>query len=467
MGVKVEKISGKKRIFMMSVLLFGAFTALLAETFLNNALPTIMTAFKVNQSTAQWLTTSYLLVVGLMIPMSAWIFDSFNLKQNFLMMISVFFVGSMICVLAPNFTVLLSGRIIQAVAAGGLMPFIQNLILMMFPPEKRGMAMGITGLVIGFGPAVGPTVSGLLLKYSGWQMLFVILSAVSAIVGILAIFTVKNITVPKQSTTDIISFLESIFGFGLILYALSEVGNTGKVTLTLAVLFVLGVGIMYLFCKRQLKMTDPLLDLRVFKNLKFDLCTILSMISNIAMVGIELVLPLYLQTTRGETALTSGLIMMPGAFIMIICNPISGILYDKMGIKKLSLFGFGMLVVGTLPMLLFNTQTGLITICVCYALRMVGISFTMMTTFTAGINLIDPQLTAHANAASSTVRQIGGSFGTAAAMLVVALASTVNTSSKGVALEMGFHWSFILMLLFAVIGFGSSFFLPTSQEENK
>ncbi len=152
---------------------------------------------------------------------------------------------------------------------------------------------------------------------------------------------------------------------------------------------------------------------------------------------------------------------------MIICNPISGILYDKMGIKKLSLFGFGMLVVGTLPMLLFNTQTGLITICVCYALRMVGISFTMMTTFTAGINLIDPQLTAHANAASSTVRQIGGSFGTAAAMLVVALASTVNTSSKGVALEMGFHWSFILMLLFAVIGFGSSFFLLTSQEENK
>ncbi|WP_416274115.1 MFS transporter [Ligilactobacillus acidipiscis] len=119
MGVKVEKISGKKRIFMMSVLLFGAFTALLAETFLNNALPTIMTAFEVNQSTAQWLTTSYLLVVGLMIPMSAWIFDSFNLKQNFLMMISVFFVGSMICVFAPNFTVLLSGRIIQAIAAGG------------------------------------------------------------------------------------------------------------------------------------------------------------------------------------------------------------------------------------------------------------------------------------------------------------------------------------------------------------
>lgn len=468
MGTKIKKVTGKTRSLMMAVLLFGAFVALLAETFLNNALPTIMQAFEVDQSSAQWLTTSYLLVVGLMIPMSAWIFDSFNLRRNFLTMIAIFFIGSLICVFAPNFPVLLCGRIIEAVAAGGLMPFIQNVILMMFPPEKRGMAMGITGLVIGFGPAIGPTFSGLLLKYSSWQMLFVILSAISGIVGICAIFTVKNITTPKQSTKDVISFLESIFGFGLILYALSEIGNTGKITWTLGILFVLGLIVIYLFCHRQLKMDEPLLDIRVFKNWRFDLCTILSMISNIAMVGIELVLPLYLQTTRGETPLASGLVMMPGALIMIVCNPVSGILYDKMGIKKLSLFGFLMLLLGSLPMLVFNTQTSLFVIGLCYALRMVGISFTMMTTFTASINFIGPKLTAHANAVSSTVRQVGGSFGTAIAMLVIVLASAVKSSaSKGVALETGFHWGFILMLIFAIIGFVSSFFLPTAKEENK
>lgn len=463
----IKSISGKKRTLMMTVLLFGAFVALLAETFLNNALPSIMKSFGVSQSTAQWLTTAYLLVVGLMIPISAWIFESFSLKQNYLTMIGIFFVGSIICIFAPNFYVLLAGRIIEAVAAGGLMPFIQNVILMMFPPEKRGLAMGITGFVVGFGPAVGPTISGLILKYAEWQMLFVILSIASGIVGILALFTIQNITTAHMSSTDGISFLESIFGFGLILYALSEVGNTGKITLTLVLVFIVGLVIIGLFCYRQLHMAEPLLDIRVFKNFRFDLCTLLSTISNISMVGIELVLPLYLQTTRAESALTSGLVMMPGALVMIICNPVSGDLYDRLGIKKLSLFGFIMLLIGTLPMLLFNTETSLVLISVCYALRMIGISFTMMTTFTAGINEVQTDMTAHANGALSTVRQIGGSLGTALAMLVVTLGASGIAGSKAVKLENGYHLGFILMLIFAIIGFVCSFALPSAKNEHK
>lgn len=467
MEKEIKSISGKKRTIMMTVLLFGAFVALLAETFLNNALPSIMKSFGVSQSTAQWLTTAYLLVVGLMIPISAWIFESFSLKQNYLTMIGIFFVGSVICIFAPNFYVLLAGRIIEAIAAGGLMPFIQNVILMMFPPEKRGLAMGITGFVVGFGPAVGPTISGLILKYAEWQMLFVILSITSGIVGVLALFSIQNITAAHLSSTDVVSFLESILGFGLILYALSEIGNTGKITLTLVLVFVIGLVIIGLFCYRQLHMAEPLLDIRVFKNLKFDLCTLLSTISNVAMVGIELVLPLYLQTTRGESALTSGLVMMPGALIMIVCNPLSGDLYDKLGIKKLSLFGFIMLLLGTLPMLTFNTKTSLVLISICYGLRMVGISFTMMTTFTAGINEVQPDLTAHANAALSTVRQIGGSLGTALAMLVVTLGASGIAGSKALRLENGYHLGFILMLVFAIIGFICSFFLPSAKEEQK
>ena len=449
---------------MMAVLLFGAFVSLLAETFLNNALPTIMTVFKVNQSTAQWLTTSYLLVVGLMIPMSAWIFESFNLRQNFLTMMLIFLAGSFICVFAPNFPVLLLGRIIEAVAAGSLMPFIQNVILIMFPPEKRGMAMGITGLVIGFGPAVGPTISGLILKYADWQMLFIILSIASGMVAIFATFCIQNITEPHRNTTDLMSFIESIAGFGLILYSLSDIGNTGKVTITIATFFTIGLLIILLFCRRQLHMKKPLLNIRVFQNLKFDLCTLLSTISNISMVGIELVLPLYLQTTRAESALTSGLVMMPGALLMIICNPISGVLFDKFGIQKLSLFGFTMLLLGTFPMTVFNSNTSLALISLCYALRMVGISFTMMTTFTAGINVVEPQMTAHANAVSSTVRQIGGSLGTALSMLVISLCASGACNTKTANLTVGYRWGFVLMLTFAIIGFLGSLFLSEKEK---
>ena len=459
-----QAISTKKRTVMMIVLLAGAFVALLAETFLNNAIPTIMSAFQVTQSSAQWLTTAYLLVVGLMIPLSAWIFESFNLRQNYLTMIGIFFIGSLICVFAPNFGILLTGRIIEAVAAGGLMPFIQNVILMMFPPEKRGMAMGITGLVIGFGPAIGPTISGVILQYSHWQMLFIILSALSALIGVVAIFTIGNLHVPNKQTTDMLSFLESIIGFGLLLYALSEVGNTGKVTPLLAVLFIIGLVTIYLFGRRQLQLPQPLLDIRVFKNIQFDICTLLSMISNIAMVSVELVLPLYIQTTRDETALTSGLIMMPGAIVMMICNPVSGILYDKLGIKKLSLFGFGMLILGTFPMLMFDTTTSLLVIGISYAVRMVGISFTMMTTFTAAINAVQSDLTAHANAASSTLRQVGGSFGTAISMLIVTLTITLQSHMPHqIALEHGFYWAFILMIGFALIGLLASLFLPAKK----
>ena len=460
----IKNISSKKRTLMMAVLLFGAFVSLLAETFLNNALPTIMTVFKVNQSTAQWLTTSYLLVVGLMIPMSAWIFESFNLRQNFLTMMLIFLAGSFICVFAPNFPVLLLGRIIEAVAAGSLMPFIQNVILLMFPPEKRGVAMGITGLVIGFGPAVGPTISGLILKYADWQMLFIILSITSGMVAICAVFCMQNITKPHRNTTDLISFIESIAGFGLILYSLSDIGNTGKVTITIAAFFTIGLLIMLLFCRRQLHMKKPLLNIRVFQNLKFDLCTLLSTISNISMVGIELVLPLYLQTTRAESALTSGLVMMPGALLMIICNPVSGVLFDKFGIKKLSLFGFTMLLLGTFPMTVFNSKTSLALISLCYALRMVGISFTMMTTFTAGINVVEPQMTAHANAGSSTVRQIGGSLGTALSMLVISLCASGASNAKTANLTVGYRWGFVLMLTFAIIGFLGSLFLSEKEK---
>jgi MFS family permease len=201
-----KKISKSSRNSMMIVLLFGSFVALLAETFLNNAIPTIMNSLNVSQTTAQWLTTAYLLVVGLMIPISAWIFESFQLKSSYLTMMSIFLIGSLICLIAPNFECLLLGRLIEAVAAGSLMPFTQNVILLLFPKEQRGMAMGITGLIIGFCPAIGPTISGLILKYFSWRMLFLTLSIASLLVMVAAISVVKNITIPKSRVTDFVFF---------------------------------------------------------------------------------------------------------------------------------------------------------------------------------------------------------------------------------------------------------------------
>lgn len=456
----------KNRNLMMAILLAGAFIALLAETFLNNGLITIMEAFNVNQATAQWLSTGYLLIVGVMIPLSAWIFNRFKTKSSYLSMLIIFIVGSIICIFANNFYVLLCGRMIEAIAAGAMMPFIQNVILSLFKPEQRGLALGITGLVVAFGPAIGPTISGLILKFFNWRMLFIVLAVTSILIFLCALFKFPTINQPKPIKLDWLSFFESIIGFGIILFVFSEIGNTGKITLIQVISFIVGVVILFLFGQRQLQLSTPLLNLRVFTSKQFNLDTILSTLSNIAMVGVELVLPMYLQTTRQETALTAGLIMMPGAIIMGVFNPISGSLYDKFGIKKLSITGFFILLLGTIPMIFFNESTSTLMITFSYTLRMIGIALTMMTTFTDGINALSSDNTAYGNAAASTVRQIGGSLGTAISMMLVSL-GTIISANSGVAAklasEFGYHLAFYLMIGIAILGIILSFLISDKK----
>lgn len=455
--------SGRSRGLMMGTLLLGAFLALMAETFLNNALPTIMADFHVSQSTAQWLSTAYLLVVGLMIPISAWVFSNFTSKSIYITMISIFLAGSLICIFsAGHFPLLLTGRIVQAVAAGSLMPFIQNVMLLLFPPEKRGLALGVTGLVVALGPTVGPTLSGFILEHWSWRALFITLAAVCVIILIASLRFVYTVNTPRRTKIDVMSIICSCLGFGLLLYSLSSIGDSGRVSLTDGLLLVVGILAIALFCRRQFALDDPLVNLRVFSSGTFNLTTLLSTLSNIAMVGIELVLPLYLQNTRGSSALTSGLVMLPGAIVMGVCNPLSGALYDRIGVRKISLIGYTVLLVGTIPMLWFGQSTSLVEIASCYALRMVGIAFVMMTTFTEGINALPDRYTAHGNAAASTIRQIGGSLGTAAAMMIVTLGTSQAMSAGyrgGQAMENGYHWAFVFMVVVALIGLAASFAL--------
>ncbi|AYF93081.1 DHA2 family efflux MFS transporter permease subunit [Apilactobacillus bombintestini] len=447
---------------MMAVILFGAFMALLAETLFNNALTNIMHSFSINQSTVQWLSTGYLLVVGLMIPISSWVFNNFKTKYNYLFMITLFLLGSVIGWMAPSFGILLVGRLIQAIAAGLLMPFIQNVILLLFPPEKRGLALGITGLVIALGPTVGPTLSGIILQYFGWRDLFALLSIISAIVLVVGIFFTENINEIKKSKLDFVSLLFSIVGFGGLLYAFSEIGNTGHLDVLISVIGLIGIAAIAGFVYCQNHLDQPMINMSIFKSHNFNLTTLLSTLSNIAMVGIELIMPLYLQNSRMVSALVAGLVMMPGAILMGICNPISGGLYDKLGVRKVSILGFAFILVGSIPMVFFNASSNLAVIIISYALRMVGVALVMMNTFTDGINSLDSRYETDGNAASSTIRQVGGSLGTAVSMTVITIfvnLASAHATTAGAQIA-GYQAGFWLMLGIAVIGFVLSFRLP-------
>lgn len=457
----------RQRTSMVIMMLFGAFLALLTETFLNNALPTIMKELSVSQATVQWLSTGYLMVAGLMIPISAWVFKRFDVKRTYSTLMVVFLVGSIIGYLAPNFPILLTGRLIQAISAGSLIPLIQNVVLILYPTEKRGAAMGMTGIVVAFAPAIGPTLSGFLIDDFGWRSLFLVLIPLTLLVLILGMFFIQHINDVKNERMDFWSLFLSFTGFGSLLYSFSMIGNSGKITLSVVFMFLLGCGLIILFGLRQLKIPAPLIELHVFKSYTFTVTSILSAISNISMLGVELVMPLYLQNVHGVSAFTSGLVLLPGAIIMAILNPISGQLFDKYGIFKLSLFGYLVLAFGTFPMFFFTTTTNLFLIAGLYAIRMVGIALIMMPTFTAGVNALDQKLAIHGNAASSTVRQIAGSLDTALLMMLVSLFSkTTGGTTSLTSLNQGYHAAFLVAFIMAILGWMVTFKLKRNKNTN-
>lgn len=438
------------RTFMVIALVFGAFTTTLSETLLNNALPAIMRSFNIVQSQVQWLSTGYLLVVGIMIPISAALINNFKTKRLFIVTMLLFLVGNIISFSADSFAILLFGRLVQAVSVGIMMPFVTNLMTLIFPPEKRGSAMGITGIIVALAPAIGPTLSGYIVDTFSWHLLFGILIPIAALSVVLGAFGVKNVMKVSKNKVDLFSVITSTFGFGSLLYSFSNIGNTGSIDLVTTISFVIGLILIVVFMHRQLKIKIPLLNLQVFKSSVYTITTIIGGISNIALLGVELILPLYMQNVRGDTALVAGLVMLPGAIMMGIMNPIAGRLFDQYGGKKMGLISLAVLTITTIPFGFMTNRTSIILIAILYAFRMMAVSFIMMPMSTMGINALPFKLITHGNAITTMSRQIAASMGTA--ILVSLINVVTNLKGNSANLQSGYHVAFLVTVIFSLIG---------------
>ncbi|MED4455200.1 DHA2 family efflux MFS transporter permease subunit [Metabacillus fastidiosus] len=414
-----EKDLGNRKILV--ALMLGAFVAILNQTLLNVAIPHIMNDLGISANTVQWLSTGYMLVNGIAIPITAFLIEKFGTRKLFLAAIFLFTIGSLVCSLSTNFTVLMIGRVIQACGAGIIMPLLMTVFFVLFPPEKRGKAMGIMGIVIIFAPAVGPTLSGWLIGHYSWRLLFDIVIPIGVLDLILGFLWMKDVTKVTNPKFDFPGFLFSTLGFGFLLYGFSEAGNDGWTSATVIISLTIGIISLAAFVWRELTTDKPMLDLRVFKYDIFALTTIISMIVNMAMFGAMILLPIYLQNIRGYTALESGLLMLPGAIIMGIMSPISGALFDRFGARWLAVVGLTITVITTWQFTTLSMTTSYSHIMLLYVLRMFGMSFIMMTVMTEGLNQLPPHLGSHGTAASNTARQVAGSIGTA---LLVTVMST-------------------------------------------
>ena len=472
-------ITGKpyNRGLMVLVLLIGAFCTILNQTILSTAFPALMNAFNISTSTVQWLTTGFLMVNGIMIPVSAYLSSRFNTKLLFTLAMSIFEIGTILSWLAPSFAVLLTGRLIQAVGVGINMPLMQNIMLTIYPPEKRGAAMGVNGLVIGLAPAIGPTLSGWVIDNFSWRWLFGMIVPIAAVVILASFFFVKNVIPNRHPHLDWLSAAISTLGFGSMLYGFSSVGDKGWTDPVVISTIIIGAILVTILVWRQGKLDEPFLEFKVFESAEFTLATILSSIVMMAMVGVELVIPLYLQIIHGMSAFHSGLTLLFGAIFMGFMSPITGNLFDRYGAKRLAVTGMFILCVGTLPFAFITRDTPTIYIVFLYAVRMFGISMVMMPVTTAGMNSLPYQLISHGTAVNNTIRQVATSVGTAIMISVLTNITNNNRPHHDLLAQaplqykakmfdatlMGYHAAFWFAIAFAVLGLILTFFVTSGN----
>ncbi|MDO6448482.1 DHA2 family efflux MFS transporter permease subunit [Oceanobacillus profundus] len=442
---------------LIAVLLSGAFVAILNQTLLATALPHIMADLQLDANTAQWLQSVFMLVNGIMIPITAFLIERFTTRALFLTAMTIFGLGTLMCAIAPVFSILMAGRVLQAAGAGIIMPLMQTIMFMIFPIEKRGSAMGMFGLVIAFAPAIGPTLSGLIVDHFPWRSLFYVILPIVILDIIFAYLLLKNVTNRTFPKLDILSIILSTLGFGGLLYGFSAAGNSGWTSMQVVLSLLIGALALVWFIFRQLKLEQPILEFRVFKYSVFTITTVLGMVLFIAMIGAAVILPLMMQNMLGFSALESGLALLPGALLMGIMSPITGRLFDKFGARWLSIIGVTILVITTFMFAIFTEETTFTYIAAVNAIRMFGISMVMMPVTTAGLNQLPTKLIPHGTAMNNTMRQVAGSVGTA---LLVTVMTSNSIPDQGVAgMLHGVNISFIVAAIFAVIALIMAFFI--------
>lgn len=441
---------------LVAVMLVGAFIAILNQTLLTTALPHLMVDLQINENKAQWVTTIFMLVNGIMIPISAFLIEKFRTRFLFLTAMSLFGIGTLICALAPSFAVLMGGRVIQAAGAGIMMPLMQTVFLLIFPVERRGAAMGMVGLVISFAPAIGPTLSGWLVEMFPWTILFWILIPVVVVDIIAAIFVIRNVTELRSPKLDLLSIILSTLGFGGLLFGFSNAGLASWTSPLVFVPLAIGICTLVMFIKRQLSLEHPILEFRVFKYPLFTLTTGIGMLVFVSLVGPATILPLFIQNMQGHSALETGLTILPGAVLMGLMSPITGRIFDRIGARSLSIIGIALLVVTSLLYTNLSESTSLVYLTVVYAFRMLGLSLVMMPVTTAGLNVLPRELIPHGTAMNNTMRQVTGSIGTAILVTIMTASASLHTNE---AMIQGVNNAFIVATVLSFISLLLSFFI--------
>lgn len=462
---------------LIGILVIAAFVMILNETIMGVALPPLMVDLDITASTAQWLTTGFLLTMAIVIPTTGYLFQRFTLRQVFIASMGVFSLGTLLAALAPGFELLLAGRVVQAVGTAIMLPLLTTTVLRVVPVSRRGSMMGIISIVIAVAPAIGPTISGVVLNTLDWRWMFWIVLPIALLTFGLGAALVRNVTTTSRVPLDVLSVVLSAFAFGGIVYALSSIGQASGDTLV-QVWIPLGVGViaLALFVWRQIsRQRDDraLLDLRPLGTPTFSIGLGMLAISMMALFGALIMLPLYLQNVRGLDTLATGLLLLPGGLLMGLLSPLVGRIFDRTGARVLVIPGAVIVSVGLWLMTLLDAESPLVVVVVVHSMLMVGLATVMTPLMTSSLGSLPSELFSHGSAIFNTVQQLAGAAGTALFITVMSKtaaaraaggASAVSTSQDGI------HMAFIWGGAVSLVAVAASFFIrsrPAAEEPAK
>ena len=451
----------------MMALLVAGFVGLFSETALNIALGDLGEIFEIGPTTVQWLATGYFLTLGILIPVTGILMQKFTTRQMFFTSITLTLIGTILAAVSPSFAFLLAGRILQAAGLAINLPLTQNVIFTIFPPNKRGAAMGVMGLVMLAGPALGPTIAGLILDTLSWEWIFWVQVPFVLLSLVIGIFYVPNVNEVRKISLDILSVILSTIGFGGIVYGFSVSGDNGWTSPIVIGSIIIGLMGIILFSMRQMKMEQPMMNLRAFKYPLFVLGVFMSFITFFNMLSLLVILPMFMQLGLLMAAFATGLVLLPGSLLNCIFAPIIGKMFDKYGPKAVITPGTLLVVIGYALYITMGTDTATWMIVVTHIIWMLGVGMVLASTQTNTLNSLPREYYPDGIALTQTVQQVAGAMGIA---IIVALLSAKQESSLALGNELteatasGSTFVFIVGLALAIVNFILSLFMKKPGE---
>ncbi len=429
-----DRVFGAREQLAIWLLLASAFVVILNETIMSVALPKLMEDLSISAAAAQWLTTAFLLTMSVIIPITGMLIRSISTRVLFITAMSSFALGTLICAVAPGFTLLLVGRVVQACGTAIMMPLLMTTVTDLVPPRSRGRLMGRIAIVMSVAPALGPTISGLILQSFSWRWMFIFVLPIAIVSLVLGALRLPNVGELLHARIDAFSVVLSALGFGGLVYGLSLVGEqaNGDATISPLIPVVIGVVALIVFVWRQIQLQREdraLLDLRTLRSKPFALSVILLGLSMVALFGSIILLPIYVQSVLGYSTLDSGLVLLPGGLLMGLLGPTVGRLVDARGARFMLVPGVVLTAVALWSFTLLTDTSTIWQVLASHMVLSLGLAATFTPLFSVSLGSLPQRLTAYGSALIGTVQQVAGAAGTALFITVMTLVSTAAAGS--------------------------------------